>query len=223
VRADWLGAVLHDAGLKVVPVDGWQNRGGPLTSIEGVVCHHTATGANWQDDAVATLLVRGRPDLAGPLAQLGLDRQGRFWLIAAGRCSHNGHGLWGNQAIGIEAYNDGVGERWPLVQTDAYQRGCAAICRHLGHDETHVKAHRETDPQRKTDPFGIDMDIFRACVGAILENPPKEADMTPAQAAQLTRVEKMLEAIHHQTNAPKEGRLYRIADGVDKLVKKWGV
>src|SRR5690606_11664261 len=116
---------------------------------QGVVCHHTATSSAWQDGHVAALLRDGRRDLAGPLSQLGLERDGTFVVIAAGRANHNGYGTWGNDSIGIEAYNSGLGEPWPAVQLDAYQRGVAAILAHLGLDVSCCKAHRETDPKRK--------------------------------------------------------------------------
>lgn len=173
MRIGWLGSVLHDAHLQVVPMDGWQTRGGPLTSIQGVVCHDTVTGTNWADEDVAGLLVHGRPDLAGPLAQLGLDRQGRFWLVAAGRCNHNGYGTWGNQSIGIEAFNDAK-ESWPAVQVDAWQRGCAAILRHLGLGADRVKGHKETDPHRKVDPSNLSMNVFRQAVARLIIAPPSQ-------------------------------------------------
>ena len=179
MRVLWLPDVLRSAGLDVVEHDGWRNRGRELQSVEGVVAHHTATGKTWSDDRVVRLLIEGRPDLPGPLCQLGLDRSGTFHLIAAGKGNHNGKGLWGNQSIGIEAFNDGRGEAWVHVQLAAYIRGCAAICRHLGWPESKVKAHRETDPGRKPDPVGIDMDDFRLGVAGFLKTkpaPPQEED-----------------------------------------------
>ena len=172
MRVLWLSDVLRAAGLHVVEHDGWRSRGRELQSVEGIVCHHTATGKSWTDEAVARLLIQGRSDLPGPLCQLGLDRTGTYHVIAAGKGNHNGKGQWGNQAIGIEAYNDGIGEPWVHVQLAAYIRGCAAICRHLGWPESKVKAHRETDPGRKPDPVGIDMDDFRLGVAGFLKPSP---------------------------------------------------
>jgi len=62
------------------------------------------------------ILRDGRRDLPGPLAQLGLRRDGTFVTVAGGRANHNGYGRWGNNSIGVEAYNDGVGEPWPTAQ-----------------------------------------------------------------------------------------------------------
>ena len=167
----WIPDVLHAAGLAVVPYVGWQARGKGDIKVRGVVCHHTATGPNVSNTAVARLLAEGRSDLKGPLAQLGLDRDGHYWMIAAGQCNHNGYGTWGNDSIGIEAFNDGVGEPWPAQQIDAYERGCAALIAHLGLSIAEVRGHKETDPSRKIDPRGIDMDTFRLHVHSHLITP----------------------------------------------------
>lgn len=178
MRVPWLGDVLRAAGLTVVELPGWRGRGRELGGIDGVVAHHTATGPGTSNQAVANLLRDGRSDLAGPLSQLGLDRLGRYWLIADGRCNHNGYGEWGNSSIGIEAYNTGVGEPWPAAQVDAYQRGAAAILTQIGLPASRVKGHKETDPGRKIDPAGIDMDTFRRNVAAIMEGDDvTEADL----------------------------------------------
>lgn len=167
-RVSWLPTVLRSAGIEVVELAGWRGRGIDRLNPQGIVCHHTATGPSSADANVAGLLRDGRPDLAGPLCQLGLDRRGRVWMIADGRGNHNGFGTWGNDAIGIEAFNTGTGERWAPAQLEAYQQMCAAICRHLGWPATRVMAHRETDPKRKIDPTGIDMHAFRVRVSALI-------------------------------------------------------
>lgn len=168
----WIPEVLRDAGLVVVEYDGWQTRMTRASGLEvmGVVCHHTATAPTTSNIAVARLLANGRSDLKGPLSQLGLDRDGHFWMIAAGRCNHNGYGKWGNDSIGIEAYNDGVGEPWPKAQLEAYERGCAALLTHVGLTPAECRGHKETDPGRKIDPRGIDMTAFRARVAEHMED-----------------------------------------------------
>lgn len=177
----WIPEVLRDAGLVVVEYDGWRTRTTRATglTVEGVVCHHTATGPNVSNTAVARLLANGRSDLRGPLAQLGLDRDGHYWMIAAGRCNHNGYGTWGNNSIGIEAYNDGRGEAWPAVQIDAYERGCAALLSYTDLGIAECRGHKETDPGRKIDPRGIDMTAFRARVAEHMEDDDMAVDLTP--------------------------------------------
>lgn len=167
-RVLWLADVLRGGGCDVYEMPGWKERGASRLTVKGVVCHHTATSLRWLDGHVAALLREGRRDLAGPLAQLGLERDGTFVVIASGRSNHNGYGLWGNDSIGIEAYNDGEGEPWPGVQLDAFRRGVAAILAHEGLTENECKAHRETDPRRKPDPTGIDMPSFRRSVAGFM-------------------------------------------------------
>src|SRR4051812_23297953 len=109
----WLPSVLKDAGLKVATVPGWETRGhGDMGNILGVICHHTA-GQRHGNMPSLDVVLNGRPDLSGPLAQLGLGRDGTYYVVAAGRCYHAGAGIWkgitnGNtNFIGIEAENTG--------------------------------------------------------------------------------------------------------------------
>ena len=165
MRVDWLADVLRDAGCAVYEMGGWRDRGRDLVSVEGVVWHHTASTVHTSDTAMERILRDGRRDLPGPLAQLGLRRDGTFVTVAGGRANHNGYGKWGNNSIGVEAYNDGVGEPWPTAQIGAWVAGTAAICRHLGLDAGQVLGHKETDPRRKIDPAGIDMGDMRYRIG----------------------------------------------------------
>src|SRR6266852_5379520 len=92
----WLAQVLLDAGLKVSETDGWKSRGrGEMGTVKGVMCHHTATAKSAPGNMpTLRMLIDGRSDLPGPLAQLGLGRDGSFYIIAAGRCNHAGKGAW---------------------------------------------------------------------------------------------------------------------------------
>ncbi|HSE16307.1 MAG TPA: N-acetylmuramoyl-L-alanine amidase [Pyrinomonadaceae bacterium] len=181
----WLPGVLKDAGLKVSLVDGWEERGlGDVGNIFGVICHHTGV-KNPSKLNMPTLksLRDGRkaePGLAalpGPLAQLGLGRDGTYFVIAAGRAAHAGKGSFkgvsGNrQFIGIEAENSGSSnDPWPAVQLDAYQRGVAAILKHLGKDESFCCGHKEYAPGRKDDP-SLNMNAFRLAVGTFMNGAP---------------------------------------------------
>lgn len=173
----WLPQVLKSAGLKVSLVDGWENRGrGDMGTVVGVICHHTVGPRNGNMPSLGTL-VNGRSDLPGPLAQLGLGRDGTYYVIAAGKCNHAGPGSWkgitkGNsQFIGIEAENTGHSNDfpWPEIQMDAYRRGVAAILRHIGTTADFCAGHKEyaLPPGRKPDP-NFDMNAFRTVVTAIL-------------------------------------------------------
>jgi hypothetical protein len=132
------------------------------------------------------VLVHGRPDLNGPLAQLGLGRDGTYYVIAAGRCNHAGSGVWqgivtGNtNFIGIEAENTGLAnDPWPHVQIDAYHRGVAAILKHVGLNSAACAGHKEFAPGRKPDPT-LDMRAFRVAVDEILSGMTPPPALIPA-------------------------------------------
>ena len=165
MRATWLAEVLRASGCRVVELPGWQTRGVDLTRIEGVVYHATVTGPNWPDDNVAWLLRDGRPDLSGPLSQLGLSRNLTWYVIAAGKAHHNGYGRWGNQSIGVEEFNlNGLNGQFEPFQEAEAARGIGAILRYLHMPASRVEGHKEQDPGRKSDPVGVDMTAFRVRV-----------------------------------------------------------
>lgn len=158
--------VLKDAGLSVNPVPGWETRARPGSfGPVGIMLHHTA-GTN-----SLTVIVEGRSDLAGPLANLHLPKDGTCNLVANGRCNHAGAGsstvlgetrndlappgdarvrglkddIGGNAYYyGIEVENLGDGrDPYPQPQLDALAGACAAICRHAGWSANRVVMHRE--------------------------------------------------------------------------------
>jgi hypothetical protein len=182
----WMPEVLENGGLKVALVDGWQIRGiGDVGRTMGVICHHTAGGRKGNMPSLE-VLIHGRPNLNGPLAQLGLGRDGTYYVIAAGRCQHAGKGSWqgivtGNtNFIGIEAENTGLpDDAWPAVQVDAYQRGVAAILKHVGLTAAECAGHKEFAPGRKFDPT-FDMNAFRASVEGILSGATPQPPPIPA-------------------------------------------
>jgi N-acetyl-anhydromuramyl-L-alanine amidase AmpD len=177
----WLAEVLEDAGLKVAEVPGWRTTGrGDMGPIKGIICHHTAGPARGNMPSLG-IITNGRPDLAGPLAQLGLGRDGTFYVIAAGRANHAGAGEWqgfdaGNfNFIGIEAENTGLSEDvWPAVQMDAYCRGAAAILTKVGATPLMCCGHKEyaLPKGRKIDPT-FDMVAFRGRVEAFMSGAAK--------------------------------------------------
>ena len=193
----WLPDVLKNAGLKIALVPGWENRGrGDVDQVVGVICHHTATlGAKNMNMPTLNTLINGRaangknPALPGPLSQLGLGRDGTFYIVAAGRANHAGGGSWqgfknGNgNFIGIEAENSGGRDDfpWPAVQLDAYHRGVAAILRHIGRGAEFCAGHKEyaLPAGRKTDP-DFDMVAFRSAVSGILNGAVPQPSLIPA-------------------------------------------
>jgi N-acetyl-anhydromuramyl-L-alanine amidase AmpD len=188
----WLAQVLLDAGLKVAEQPDWKNRGrGDVGPIKGVICHHTAGPLAGNMPSLG-IIVNGRSDLPGPLAQLALGRDGTYFVVAAGRCNHAGAGNWqgftaGNtNFIGIEAENTGETsgpkkDSWPAVQMDAYHRGVAAILKKIRANAIMCAGHKEYAlPQgRKPDP-NFDMNQFRQQVAAIMAGAVPDPSVIPA-------------------------------------------
>ncbi len=171
-----LASVIRASGMNVIEVSGWQSRNhGPMVNVQSIICHHTAgaTTGNYPSLGVVT---GGRTDLAGPLAQLGLGRDGTVYVISNGLAWHAGatinDALWGNShAIGIEAENTGT-QPWPEVQVAAYAKLIAVLCAHYGLGVDRVRGHKEIcyPAGRKTDPNGLpgDMDGLRGRVQAYM-------------------------------------------------------
>lgn len=174
--------MLRNRGLKVVTVPGYKTRGRPASTggfrPAGVLCHHTATSIRTLIAAVLRLLVFGRPDLPGPLCQFGLGRDGTVYMVALGRANHAGTAKAsgtmsagdGNEIyIGIEAFNDGVGEKWPAAQYNAYVLLCAALSLDFNKNSANtVRGHKETSFTGKIDPT-FDMDAFRVKVASKMD------------------------------------------------------
>lgn len=185
----WLPKVLKAAGLKIAVVDGWENRGAggrDVGPIKGIICHHTA-GPKSGNMPSLKIVTNGRPKLPGPLSQLCLGRDGTFYIVAAGRANHAGKGQWQNISsgntnfIGIEAENTGTRDDfpWPEIQMDAYQRGVAAILKHIGQKPIMCCGHKEFRPGAKIDPL-FDMNVFRLEVEAIMRGTAPPAKTIPA-------------------------------------------
>jgi hypothetical protein len=191
----WLSQVLLDAGLKVAEQPGWQNRGrGDVGPIKGAICHHTGGPLTGNMPSLG-IIINGRPDLAGPLSQLALGRDGTFFVVAAGRCNHAGLGNWQGFAggntnfIGIEAENTGkingpLNDPWPSVQMDAYRRGVAAILKKIKANAIMAAGHKEYAlPHGRKDGPTFDMDQFRQQVAAIMAGAAPLPSVIPAADA----------------------------------------
>jgi hypothetical protein len=85
-----IASILINGGVTVKEQDGWQNRGASGFSPFGIMLHHTVGGPG--EMPTLPMLINGRPDLGGPLCQIGLGRSGTAYIIAAGIANHAGQG-----------------------------------------------------------------------------------------------------------------------------------
>lgn len=192
---NWLASELLAVGLKVAEQPGWRTRGhGNVGTIKGVMCHHTA-GPRHGNMPSLGVITTGRQGLSGPLSQLGLGRDGTYFIVAAGRAFHAGEGNWqgittGNSSfIGIEAENTGhadgpLADPWPAVQIDAYERGVAVILKKIGANAIMCCGHKEyaLPNGRKPDPI-FSMPTFRSHVAAIMAGTAPAPSLIPAKDA----------------------------------------
>jgi N-acetylmuramoyl-L-alanine amidase len=193
-----LADVLRAAGLDVVELGGWQTRARGSGGYDDgrpthVMIHHTASPPSSSGESDAWYCATGDED--APLSNLCLDRDGIWWVLAAGATNTNGAGgpldgvpadSMNTHAIGVEA-NGGYGEAWPTVQTDSYVTGVHAIC--AAYACAYVRAHFEWAPDRKIDPAGPspwatgntswDMDGFRSACTLTPEPEPRGGDDMP--------------------------------------------
>jgi|SRR5687767_12083928 len=234
----WLAQVLRDAGCKVYEHGNWKAHGhGPMSDIRGVLLHHTAGPVNG-DYPSANTVVNGRPGLDGPLAHLGLARDGYWWVIAAGQAWHAGNGSYswcgtnnGNaHLIGIEAESTGRGD-WTQEQLDAYPKGVAALLDYLGLGTERAIGHKEWAPGRKIDPHGWpgDMKGFRLEVQSI-RNGEEEEDLKDDERQALFDIKNQVMkfiAGNHSTNGQWDDSKVEVQDEegnvTTELVEKWGV
>lgn len=226
MTATWLADVLRAAGLTVdeTLVPDWKQRGhtdGPFAPV-GVMGHHTACGPTGDLPSLGTVR-DGRPDLAGPLANLMLSRSGTWVPIAAGRCWHAGaadrpsawpwvpHGDGNGYLIGIEAESSGTGD-WTPEQLTAYPLGVAALLAHLGAGPDRFLGHLEWAPSRKVDPadWPGGMNAFRTSVA----NPE---EFTVAQYDEIMRYLVSLDARLRGDPAFPNDSLQRILAKLDVI------
>jgi N-acetyl-anhydromuramyl-L-alanine amidase AmpD len=183
-----LPAHLRKWGLKVEEGENWRERGRPHTfKPKAVICHHTASGATSGNFGSSRVVTFGRSDLPGPLCHFLLGRDGTVRIISGNYANHAGTGgpragipanLGNTYAWGIEAENNGIGEKWPKTQLNAYYRLCAALLDLMGtKDVSKVIGHKEWT-SRKIDPAGIEMSGFRSQVKAALSTGPSVTSLS---------------------------------------------
>lgn len=169
-----LARVARKTNYPVVEVKGWKTRGqGQMGAIKTIVPHHTA-GPKAGNAPSLNVVTHGRAGLRGALSHYVLGRDGTIYVVAAGLTWHAGKvrkSSYGNtHAIGIEAENTGLGEKWSTAQLDSYVKLCAALVKEFKLSASDVRAHKEicSPVGRKPDPNfsanGLSMDEFRAAV-----------------------------------------------------------
>lgn len=199
-----LPARLRAAGLTVVEIDGWRQRGRPASTggfaPVGVLHHHTGGPSNGGRPYAAGILTNGRSDLPGPLCHLSTDQAGTVYVVAAGRANHAGDakaagtvaaGDGNTLYVGVENQNLGT-EGWTKLQYAAMVTLTAVLLKWLGSSVGTVHAHYETSVTGKWDPgdpYGVpygghrvlNMAGFRKDVEAVMVVQPKHSGVSKAR------------------------------------------
>lgn len=212
---------LRDWGLTVIEVPGWRTAGDDYFDPKGHVCHHDVVpDVAGTDDDIPTIIVNGRSDLPGPLANFWLETDGNVHLCAAGEANHAGEGGWrglsGNYSVwGTEANNMGTpATPWPEVQLEAWYKLCAATCEFSGFSPAMVCGHKEWAPSRKVDPHSINMTEFRRKVAEAEKGGLTVADIDKLIAEQ-KRTQRTIQR-QHKLDRKQQARLSQAEGRITK-------
>jgi hypothetical protein len=183
-----LATIARSAGLAVKEEPGWKGHNhGQMSAVNSIVIHHTAGGATG-DYPSEKVVMYGRRDLPGPLANYGVGRSGKVYVFSNGVAWHAGQvrASWmdNQHSIGIEVESTGTGTPWPAVQVHATAKLVAALCKRYGVPVSRVLGHKEVCAPvgRKIDPVGIpgDMASFRKLVSQYMAGKEVEDEVTEA-------------------------------------------
>jgi hypothetical protein len=236
-RLLWLPTVLRAAGLTVRECDGWQTRHTSDSSLDGfgplrgVIAHETrAASPTSTDVGELGVLINGRVGLSGPIAQCFLNREGVWYVVAAGTCHHVKTGwagpfagLGNDSLLGVEPAHS-LAEDWAdkPAQYRSYVRGVAAIVRHANLPPP--VGHKEHQPGDKSDPE-FSMATFRADVAREItewedDDMFSEQDRTDL-GYMAWRVEALAYALDTFQGGPEKGKpvpLMRRVKGLESAV-----
>lgn len=224
----WIADELRAAGLTVIEVDGWENRGRPASTgsfnpTSGPTTHHTGA-TTWLERAIVTLrtLIIGRPDLPGPLCQVATAFNGVVYVIAAGRANHAGRvgksgvkgmplGADGNAlALGNEVDTNGT-QSLPPEQRHAIAVVNAVFLKHTGRPVDWAHRHADISGTGKWDIGSLTTNQIRVDAE---QATTQEDDMpfTEKELRQIVREEVAAEldqAVDVEINGQKKRRSLR--------------
>jgi hypothetical protein len=219
--------------IRIIPVEGWENRGRPASTghfdPQGQhTKHHTASTTS-AADPIRTLrtIILGRPDLPGPLAQVTVAFNGDIYVVAAGRANHAGRigksgvigmplGADGNAlALGDEVDTNGT-QTLPPDQIQSMALVSRVVTRHKGRTVAWIHRHQDISSTGKWDIGNRTTQQLRDDAQRI----DQEADIvaTLEQVEQMLdrKLEQKLEPINQQLKGSRE-RERQLRAGLNKL------
>lgn len=214
----WIADELRAAGLKVVEVQGWKNRGRPASTGHfdprgANTAHHTGSTTSASNPAAGlSVLINGRSDLPGPLCHVAVGYDGTVYVIAAGRANHAGrvgkssqkgmpYGSDGNAlALGNEVMTNGT-QKMPAAQQEAIALTHAVFCLHWAKDEFWTHRHADISGTGK-------WDIGQWSTSYLRERVRKEIESlkAPAPTKRPQRVRRALKELKIEIRRIKKAR-----------------
>jgi len=224
-RQTWIAERLRAFGLAVEEYSGWTTRGSADFWPHGALAHWTAGPCGATGRPSLSTVVNGRPDLAGPLANVYLDRAGVCVVVAAGRANHAGSGGWnglsGNSsALGVEAECCNAGD-WTSDQLAVYPAVLGALLAGCGAPVANLCRHCDwTDRKPDTNDLPLDWLQDRAAAAIAAGGIDREDDaMTTAQLDQLLATGVAAGRIA-TVNALGQFHVFHVDSG-GRLVHRW--
>jgi hypothetical protein len=228
----WLADEFRKAGLRVVEVEGWKDRGRPASTGNfdpaRLAVHHTGWTSSAREPAPGIrTLVEGRPDLPGPLCQFAVAHDGSVYVIAAGRANVNGRvgksgvkgwplGVDGNAiGMGDEVITNGT-QPLPEAQRKAIALTNSVVLEHFGTPTDELVRHEDISGSGKWDIGQLTTQQVREDCNAI-----REDDM--ADAATQKKLDDILEGVNKireqatKRNQAMAERQRKILEATDEL------
>ena len=226
-----LADILRGAGLPVVETPGWRTRthAGTLAPIGGI-WHHT--GALNDLDVV----INGREDLAGPLANLFHAKDGTWFVVCGNVAWHAGDGrqdVLDRVSQGLPPVGDapkpdtrkgvnhlfvGIESEGGVLDHDDFTdaeiesllAGTAALCRALGLSANQWIHHREWTHRKVDMAYRGDM---RGRLGQLLGAAPRTANPTPSSVTDVDPADPPAPAA---PEPPPEEVMYVVIEAPDR-------
>jgi hypothetical protein len=92
--------------VRAEEINGWRTRDSDNPELQGVTMHHDASSIGSGKKGALNIVIHGRNDLPGPLANVFIPRSEDgtpVYVVAAGRAHHTGQGGWrrlsGNRSV----------------------------------------------------------------------------------------------------------------------------
>jgi len=215
----WLAREYRAAGLTVVEIEDWENRGRPASTgnfdPDGPsTVHHTGSTSSASNPRPSlSTLIQGRSDLPGPLCQKATDHNGVVILIAAGRANHAGQvgksgvvgmplGADGNAlALGNEVMTDGTQALTP-AQRRSIAIQTAVDLKHFSRGPEYAHRHADISGTGKWDIGSLTTPELRADVRIALNHPEEDFDMNKDEAKEAFR-----EVLREELGLDSNGKL----------------